>query len=434
MAALGGNDNAFTGRDGTAYYQQVPSDQVLAVMQLEADRFANNQWSDDEFRREIEVIKEERRQRVEESPRARMFEAFTAQVFQASPYRRPVIGWMNDIESLTPDDARAFHRQWYVPANAAVVVAGDVDPAQVRTWAEQTYGQIPARAVPARKPRVEPEQHGPRRMDYRARAEQALLTLAWKMPQLRALDADDAGSQDALALTLLASVLDGYNGARLGRALVQGEGGARLADSVDASFGLLGRGPQLFSLTGVPAPGVGVDALSQALQAQVRRIAQDGVTDAELERVKTQWRASEVYKLDAVTSQARELGTYWVNGWGPDAGERLLQRLMAVTPAQVQSVAQRLFDERQLNVGVLVPEQAIVPRGDGRFVFRIAEGKAQMVKVEMGARRPGEVEILKGLEAGDTIVIDGQLKLQDGAAVSVLGDKPAANDKPAAKQ
>ena len=356
VAALGGTHNAFTSRDATAYHQQVPADQVLAVMALEADRFANNQWSDDEFRREIEVIKEERRQRVEESPRARMYEAYNAQVFLASPYRRPIIGWMSDIESLTPDDARAFHRQWYVPANAAVVVAGDVDAQQVLAWAEQTYGRIPARAVPERKPRTEPAQHGPRRLEYRARAEQAVLTLGWKTPQLRDLTAADVDTQDALALTLLARVLDGYNGARLARALVQGEGGRRLADSVDASYGLLGRGPQLFTLTGVPAPGVTPDELADALRAQVKRVADSGVTEAELQRVKTQWRAGEVYKLDSVVNQARELGSYWLNGWDIDAGERLLQRLMAVTPAQVQSVAQRLFDERKLSVGVLVPE------------------------------------------------------------------------------
>ena len=357
VAALGGTHNAFTSRDATAYHQQVPADQVLAVMALEADRFANNQWSDDEFKREIEVIKEERRQRVEESPRSRMYEAYNAQVFLANPYRRPVIGWMSDIESLTPDDARAFHRQWYVPGNAAVVVAGDVEPQQVLAWAEQTYGRIPARAVPPRKPRVEPPQHGPRRLEYRARAEQSVLTLGWKVPHLRDLSATDADTQDALALTLLASVLDGYNGARLGRALVQGEGGSRrVADSVDASYGLIGRGPQLFSLTGVPAASVEPQALADALKAQVRRVAEQGVTQTELERVKTQWRASEVYKLDSVVNQARELGSYWINGWDIDAGERLLQRLMAVTPAQVQSVAQRLFDERQLSVGLLVPE------------------------------------------------------------------------------
>ncbi|MDO9203083.1 MAG: pitrilysin family protein, partial [Hydrogenophaga sp.] len=104
MAALGGRENAFTSRDATAYHQQVPASKLEEVMRLEADRFANNQWDDDEFKREIEVIKEERRQRTEDSPRARLFEALNAAVFQASPYRRPIIGWMSDLDAMTPDD------------------------------------------------------------------------------------------------------------------------------------------------------------------------------------------------------------------------------------------------------------------------------------------------------------------------------------------
>ena len=358
VAALGGSHNAFTSRDATVYHQQVPADQVRAVMALEADRFQNNQWSDDEFRKEIEVIKEERRQRVEESPRARMFEVYNAQVFLAHPYRRPVIGWMSDIESLTPDDVRAFHRRWYVPGNAAVVVVGDVDPAQVRAWAEETYGRIPAGVVPNRKPQTEPAQHGPRRMEYRARAEQSVVAMAWKMPQLRDLAVQDDATRDALALTLLAGVLDGYSGARLGRALVQGVDGPRLADSVDASYGLYGRGPQLFTLSGVPAPGVAPDALADALRAQVQRVADGGVTEAELNRVKTQWRAAEVYKLDSIGNQARELGNLWLQGWSPGANDRLLQALLAVTPEQVQSVARRLFGPQGMTVGVLLPEGA----------------------------------------------------------------------------
>jgi zinc protease len=359
VAALGGRENAFTSRDATAYHQQVPVASLEAVMRLEADRFARNQWDDDEFKREIEVIKEERRQRTEESARARMYEAFTATVFQTSPYRRPVIGWMSDLDAMTPQDARDFYRRWYVPANAALVIAGDVNPKDVLAMAEKHYGQIPARAVPPRKPRLEPEQAGPRRIEYRAVAEQALITMAYKVPAWQATDEQpDAASQDALALTVLSAVLDGYSGARLERALVQGQanGGQRIADSAGASYGLMGRGPQLFTLSAVPAAGVSTEAAGAALQAEVARIARDGINEAELRRVKTQWTAGEVYKLDSVFNQARELGSYWVNGMDLATGDRLMAQLNGVTAAQVKAVAGRYFSDEQLTTAVLVPD------------------------------------------------------------------------------
>ena len=356
MAALGARENAFTSRDATAYHQQVPAGKLEEVMRLEADRFANNQWADDEFKRELEVIKEERRQRTEDAPRARMFEALNAAVFQASPYRRPIIGWMSDLDAMTPDDVRAFYQRWYTPANAAVVIAGDVDVAQVRALAEKHYGGLAARAVPARKPRSEPEQAGPRRLEYRAAAEQAMVALAFKVPQWTG--GDDPASQDALALTVLSAVLDGYSGARLERALVQGEGmgGKRVADSAGASYGLYGRGPQLFLLSAVPARGVSADTASAALKTEVARIAREGISAAELQRVKTQWTAGEIYKLDSVFNQARELGNYWINGMDVNTGDRLMAALRQVTAAQVQSVAQRYFSDEQLTTAVLVPD------------------------------------------------------------------------------
>ncbi|MDO9605417.1 MAG: pitrilysin family protein [Hydrogenophaga sp.] len=356
MAALGGRENAFTSRDATAYHQQVPASKLEEVMRLEADRFANNQWDDDEFKREIEVIKEERRQRTEDSPRARLFEALNAAVFQASPYRRPIIGWMSDLDAMTPDDVRAFYQRWYTPANAAVVIAGDVDVAEVRALAEKHYGPIAARVVPPRKPRDEPEQAGPRRVEYRAAAEQAVVALAFKAP--RWTGGNDPASQDALALTVLSAVLDGYSGARLERALVQGQGmgGQRVADSAGASYGLYGRGPQLFLLSAVPARGVSADAASATLKTEVARIAREGISAAELQRVKTQWTAGEIYKLDSVFNQARELGNYWINGMDVNTGDRLMAALREVTAEQVQSVAQRYFSDEQLTTAVLVPD------------------------------------------------------------------------------
>ncbi len=362
VAALGGRENAFTSRDATGYHQQIPSNKLEEVMRLEADRFARNQWADDEFKREIEVVKEERRLRTEDSPRGLMYETANALTFIASPYRRPVVGWMSDLDAMTPDDARDFYRRWYVPANAAVVVAGDVDAAQVRQLAEKYYGRIAARPVPVRKPRAEPVQTGLRRLDFKAPASQAYVSLSFKVPGLSSADAGpgggDAFNRDALALTVLAAVLDGYSGARLERALTQGDN--RLADSAGASNGLIGRGPQVFTLDGVPADGKTASQVADALRQQVALVAREGVNEAELRRVKTQWAASETYKLDAVFSQARELGSYWINGLPLDTDKRLIAQLRSISGAEVQAVAARYFGDDQLTIATLLP-QALDP-------------------------------------------------------------------------
>jgi len=363
VAALGGRENAFTTRDYTGYYQQIPADKLEQVMKLESDRFANNQWADDEFKREIEVVKEERRMRTEDQPRSLLGEQQNAAVFTASPYHRPVVGWMSDLDAMTPEDARAFFKHWYTPANAAIVVAGDVDVGKVRAWAEKYYGSIPARAVPARKPRVEPAQRGVRRIDFKAPAEQAYVSLAYRLPQIDPADKFN-GDIDPYALVVLAAVLDGYPGSRLDRALTQGPD--RVADSAGAYSGFVGRGPQLFVLDGVPAAGKTTQALEAALRAEVAKIAREGIGEAELARVKTQWVASETYKLDSVMSQARELGSNWVQGLPLDASARIIDRLQGVTAQQVQAVAAKYFGDDQLTAAVLrplPPETARRPRG-----------------------------------------------------------------------
>jgi zinc protease len=253
---------------------------------------------------------------------------------------------------MTPQDARAFYRRWYVPANAAVVVAGDVDPKEVLRLVQKYYGPIPAQAVPVRKPREEPPQKGIRRLEFKAPADQSYISLAFKVPQLTSFEHTPA-NDDALALTVLAAVLDGYDGARLDRALTQGPD--RVADGVDAGNGLWGRGPQLFTLSGVPAAGKTPEQVEAALRAQVALVAREGVTEAELQRVKTRWIAGEIYKLDSLMNQARELGSDWILGLPLDADERLMARLREVTADQVKSVAARYFGDDQLSVGILRP-------------------------------------------------------------------------------
>ena len=353
VAALGGRENAFTSKDYTGYFQQIPSSKLEEVMKLEADRFAHNRWADEEFRKEIEVVKEERRLRTEDNPRALLHEALSATALSASPYRRPSVGWMSDLQAMTPQDAREFYQRWYTPANAVVVVAGDVDPEQVRALAEKHYGRLAVQPVPERKPQDEPPQKGLRRLELKAPAEQSYVALAFKVPRLVSMEPTPAHG-DALALTVLAAVLDGYSGARLERSLAQGD--KRLADSVGAGNGLMGRGPQFFILDGVPAKGIAPEALEAALRAQVKKVADEGVTEAELQRVKTQWVASAVYKLDSVFNQARELGVAWALGLPPDSNEQVIARLRQVTAAQVQAVAKKYFGDDELTVAILRPQ------------------------------------------------------------------------------
>ena len=354
VAALGGQENAFTSRDYTGYYQQIPASRLADVMQLEADRFEHNQWPDEEFRRELEVVKEERRMRTEDQPRAALIEQLYASTFIAAPYRRPVVGWMSDLDAMTPDDARQFHARWYVPANAAVVVAGDVEPQQVLALAQQTYGSIPARPVPARKPREEPEQKGMRRIEFKAPADQAYVALAFRVPRIERVQDLTPSDRDALALLALSAVLSGYDGARLQRALTQGAD--RVADNAGSDASVVGRGPALFLLSGVPAAGKSAQDVERALRAEIARVAREGIGAAELERVTTQWAAATIYARDSLQAQASDLGSNWVQGLPLDADERLLQLLRGVTPAEVQSVAARWFGDDQLTVATLVPQ------------------------------------------------------------------------------
>lgn len=349
VAAVGGRDNAFTGKDYTAYFQQVPPAHLPAMMALEADRMQNLVLTDDEFRRELEVVKEERRLRTDDQPRALVFEQLMATAYQAHPYRRPVIGWMPDLEAMQPDDARAWYRRWYAPNNAYLVVVGDVDHREVFREAEKHYGSVAANELPARRISPEPAQRGPRASVVKAPAELPYLAMAWQVPALR----DPANDREAYALQVLAAVLDGYDGARLTRRLVRDQ---QVAVSVGASYDTGNRGPALFYLHGVPAAGTTPEALQTALRAEIQRIRDDGISAEELARVKTQAVAAQVYKRDSLMGQAMEIGYLESAGmsWRDEA--TLLDGLRAVTADEVQAVARRYFDDDTLSSARLEPQ------------------------------------------------------------------------------
>lgn len=369
VAAVGGRDNAFTSSDYTAYFQQIPPSQLGAMMALEADRMVNLRITDAAFAKEIEVVKEERRLRTDDKPHALVHEQLQATAYLAHPYRRPIIGWMADLDHMTAADARAWYRAWYAPNNATLVVVGDVDHRQVFDQARRSYGAVPRRALPPRREIVEPEQRGPRRAVVRAPAELPYLALAWHVPTVRTLD----DSRDYFALQVLAAILDGYDGARLNTRLVRE---ARLAVSAGAGYDGMARGASLFMLDGTPAAGKTVAELETSLRAEIARIRDGGVTEAELARVKAQALAGQVYKRDSLMGQAMEIGMLEVSGFSWRDEARLLAGVREVTAADVQAVAAKYFSDETLSVAVLEP-QAVETAKPRRPALPVRHGGGQ---------------------------------------------------------
>lgn len=348
VGAAGGRDNAFTSHDYTAYFQQVPKEGLNKMMTLEADRMANLQVTDESFKKEIEVVKEERRLRTDDKPRSLVVEQLSATAFQAHPYRRPIIGWMSDLDNMTAQDARDWYQRWYVPNNATLVVVGDVDHRAVFRDAKKTYGQVKSRPLPVRKPLSEPEQTGPRRTVVKAPAELPYVALAWRVPTLRDVKADG----DFYALQVLSAVLDGYEGARLSKNIVRG---SRVAVTANAGYDGSARGESLFYLDGAPAEGKTVADVEAALHAEIARIQNEGVSEDELRRVKVQAVAGQVYKRDSLMGQAMEIGMDEMVGLSWRDDPLMLERLRAVTAAEVQAVAKKYFRDETLTVAQLDP-------------------------------------------------------------------------------
>ena len=349
IAAAGGRENAFTSHDYTAYFQQLHKSKLGLAMQLESDRMHNLLLSDVEFGKEIKVIMEERRMRTDDEPHALLFEKLMAAAYQEHPYQHPIIGWMNDLQTLGAGDARAWYRSWYTPNNATLVVAGDVKASEVFALAQRYYGGIPARKLPARKNLSEPPQLGVKRIVVKAPAQLPNLLMAYHAPVLR----DPVQDWQPYALEVLAGVLDGNESARLNKALVREQ---QLASSVGAGYDSTSRGPAMFILEGTPSEGKSVAELEAGLRAQVAQLVQDGVSEDELKRVKAQVTASEVYKRDSLFYQAMQIGQLESIGLSHKTIPLMLQKLQAVTAQQVQDVAREILKDDNLTIATLDPQ------------------------------------------------------------------------------
>ncbi|MDV6342758.1 pitrilysin family protein [Nitrosomonas sp. Is24] len=352
IAAAGGRENAFTSYDYTAYYQQLHKNHLPMAMELEADRMRNLILTEEEFSKEIKVVMEERRLRTEDQARSLLYEKMMSVAYQAHPYKNPIIGWMNDLENMRVEDAREWYDRWYAPNNAILIVVGDVDANEVFRLVQKNYGTIPKHPLlplNARKPQTEPPQTGTKRIIVKAPAELPYLMMGYHAPTIKNVMED----WEPYALEILEGVLDGHASARLNKNLVRE---SQIANSANAGYSAMARGPSIFFLSAVPRAGKTVAELEQALRKEIEKITKDGVTEDELARVKAQVVAGHVYQRDSIFSQAMQLGRLESTGLSYRDIDVILEKLKAVTAAQVRDVAKKYFNDDSLTVAVLDPQ------------------------------------------------------------------------------
>lgn len=350
IAAAGGKENAFTSTDYTCYFQQLEKSHLPLSFKLEADRMANLQLTDEEFAKEIKVVMEERRWRTDDKPQSKVNEAFQGAVYRAHPYSRPVIGFMNDLENMTAADAREWYSNWYAPNNATLVVVGDVKAEEVYKLAKQHFGKLKPKVLPVRKPQVEPEQIGERRVVVKAPAKLPYLLMGYHVPALTNPETD----WEPYALEVLAGVLSGNPAARLNQRLVRE---SKLAIDASAGYDLMSRGRQsVFAMDATPSEGKTVADVEAALIEQIENIKKSGVTTEELERVKAGVIAADVYQRDSMFYQGMQIGTIETIGFSWKILEDYPKKLRAVTPEQVQAVAKKYLLMDNLTIATLDPQ------------------------------------------------------------------------------
>ncbi|WP_372841379.1 M16 family metallopeptidase, partial [Phaeovulum sp.] len=338
VEANGGSDNAFTSYDYTAYFQRIAADRLDLVMQMEADRMRDLVISQDDWATELQVIIEERNQRTDSDPGALLREQMNAAQYLNHPYGTPVIGWRHEMEALTRDDALAWYQRYYAPNNAILVVAGDVDPDEVKRLAEIHYGPLaPTEGLGPRQRVSEPPQLAERRLSLTdPRVQRPYVVRSYLAPER------DAGDQSAAAaLTVLAELLGGNPATSvLGRALVFDSG---KAIGAGASYDGLSLDDTTFGLSVLPAAGVSLAEAEAALDAALEAFLRDGPDPAQFARIRTQISANEIYARDNVQGLARRYGAALTSGLTIADVEAWPDALRAVSEADVMAAAHALF-------------------------------------------------------------------------------------------
>jgi zinc protease len=339
----GGNDNAFTSRDYTAYFENISTDRVQVSIDLESDRMQNLLLREQDFRTERMVVMEERRLRTEDNPQANLQEHMEATAFLTSPYHWPTIGWKEDIERFTLDDLKAYYRTYYNPVNAILIVVGDFKREELLPKIEKAFGSIAKGIAPNQERDVDPRQIGERRIFVKKEAQLPYLVMGYHVPNLR--------EPDSYALEVIATLLSAGKSSRLYQSLVREK---RLVLSADADHSLLSRDPSLFYLSAELLPGKELAEVEKALDQEVERLKKELVGAQELEKAKNQIEASFVFGQDSLFYQAMLLARHEITlTWR--AIDDYLPSIRKVSPEDIQGVAKKYLKPDNRTVGVLIP-------------------------------------------------------------------------------
>jgi zinc protease len=339
----GGNDNAFTGKDYTAYFETFAADRIAISLDLESDRMQNLLIDPKEFEPERKVVMEERRMRTDDDPTATMVEEMTAAAFIAHPYEWPVIGWMADIGNITRDDLYNHYRTYYTPNNATLVVVGDFDTRTLLPQIEKYFGRVPrGPAVPA-VAAIEPKQLGERRIIVKKQAELPAVFAGYHTPAIK--------HPDSYALEVLQGVLSSGKSSRLYKSLVYEK---QLALYAGGDYDNIANDPNLFYVYAGVMPGKSADEVEKSLYEEIEKLKNAPVTDDELQKAKNQIEANFIMGQDSVFYQAMLLGQFeTVANWR--LLEKYVDNIRAVTKEDLQRVARQYFSEDNRTVGILVP-------------------------------------------------------------------------------
>ncbi len=349
IAANGGRENAFTSWDYTGYFQTIAADRLEIMMRHEADRMTNLALTDDVVLPERDVVREERRSRIDNEPRGQLHEVVRATLFLNHPYRIPIIGWDHEIEQLNTEAALRFYKRWYAPNNAFLIIAGDVDPQEVRRLAEKYYGPIPAGDFPPRERVAEPPQNGAREVTLRSpRVREPSFSIRYLAPSYR-----QAEGPEAYALQVLSEILGGGATSRLYSRLVVEQG---IAASAGAGYSPMAYDYTTFDFYGAPRPGGDIEAVQSAMRAQIAELLENGVSEDEVAAAKKRLVAGAVFARDNLSTAPRIIGTALTTGGSLEAIEAWPERIGAVTAADVNAVMKKVLREEQSVTGYLLPK------------------------------------------------------------------------------